>query len=1007
VTVRKEAAVPVIAQADVLVVESTFSGCVAAAEVARQGRKVALVSSSTSLPRELVVALRPWVREADLKALPEALAALFEACVKERTADGEGILHAGKLAEAFEDMLLDAGVQILYDLRPCGALIDGHRAAGAVFAGKAGLVAVGARAVVDCTPDARLAALAGARLADRPAPSGIQVGYSMLCAAQPPASELHLDEPANLVDGKVLVHGPFAEFRIRLALSPDATFRDAELTLKTRLAVAQIGQALRESRAWAGAGFVRGGDALLVAPTRRIAARPHGQEIELAACQPEGVEALLVCSPAIDVDDAAAAALADPFASTAIARLVAAADWTTLCADAPRPEDARVVLTTQPRQDMEAGIEARFGHEEPIRSTLAELPLGQPALPLVAECDVLVVGGGTSGLPAALVAAQNGAKTLLIEKHADLGGTHTIGGVSKYWFGRTTDFVRRLDRSALSTASQSGMPKCVAMLYPAVLSGAGVLPQCLAVGALAEADRVRGAVVVTPTGLAAIRAKIVVDATGDGDVAVRAGAEASWGTTRDAMTLWFSFGHFKGTRPEASRHYHSVVDLRDAIDFSRAIIASRRRNGVFGRGDFPQYYLTPRESRHVHGRATVTYADILSGRRYPDTVTVCRSNFDIKGLAASDLALCGYTELEFRRNYSAPIPLRALLPERLDHILVVGKAYSITHDALSLARMQRDLMALGGAAGLAAALAARDGKPPADVDVADLQRRLVRIGILTPADLAEPPDDGPDVPALVRQWAEGRLPLTGQVAVLARGERAVPLLRDALAKAAPQGKPALARALCFLGNRDGVPVLLDELRRQLAADPLPRSPQKAHQAPDHGYAPEPAFLINAIGIARDPRVIPLLAPLATRIRMNPRRSDDTFHYVFAIAYAAERIADPAALPALEILADKPAIGGAILPPGTDPRKTADVVPGRLAYLELCVARAMARCGSPRGYRRLIDALGAPRGFIARSARIELIDLAATDCGPDPRKWTAWLAEAPTPLPPKPFTRRIE
>ena len=85
-------------------------------------------------------------------------------------------------------------------------------------------------------------------------------------------------------------------------------------------------------------------------------------------------------------------------------------------------------------------------------------------LPVVATCELVVVGGGTSGMPAALVATRQGVDTILVEKFGDVGGTHTIGGVSKYWFGRETDFVGRLDRDAGRTMQATGMPKCMGML---------------------------------------------------------------------------------------------------------------------------------------------------------------------------------------------------------------------------------------------------------------------------------------------------------------------------------------------------------------------------------------------------------------------------------------------------------------------------------------------------------------------------------------------------------------
>ncbi len=810
---------------------------------------------------------------------------------------------------------------------------------------------------------------------------------------------------------------------MRLDVKGAGAFRDAELALKARFVATKAAHELKakKSGGWKQAAFARGGDSLLVEPTRRLRGRSRGFKIEIASCLPQGVDNLLVCSPAIDVDDKAANALHSPLNTVAIALVVAQADWDKLCADGQDLTDADVILATnaKPVRKRLPNVDVRFNETaKPIYRTAMHVDLGELNIPIVAECDVLVVGGGTSGVPAALVASKNGMDTILIEKHSDLGGTHTIGGVSVYWFGRKTDFVRRLDRSASTLMSQTGMPKCVGILDLLMRTGTRVVPQCLAAGVLVKDNQVRGIVVVTPNaGLAAITSKVVIDATGDGDLAAWAGADYAWGTTRDAMVMWYSFAHFMGAEPEANRQFQSPLDARDATDLSRAIITARRRGGLWGKkGEFPIYYLTARESRHIKGRYTVTYADILNRRRHPDVVVVCESNFDLKGIAASDLAHCGYTEKDFRKNYTVCIPYRALLPEKLENILVIGRAFSVTHDALSLARMQRDMMAMGGVGGMAASMAVKSGKTLSSVNVRQLQQNLLKLGILSKNDLKglPPADDKANqrlskeqLIKLVSELARGTLSLPGQVMVLCHGKAAVPILTEALTNAPQQGKVPLAKALCFLGETEGVPILLDEIRRQFAADRLPGTRQKTHEVPDHGYAPEPVFLINALGLARDRRVLPILKPLARRIKMNPKESDTMFQYVFSICYAAERIADTKAIEALDILADKPGIRSSVLPIGTDPRKTGNVASERYAYLELCVGRALARCGSPRGYRILIDYLRDHRGTYARSAHSELVDLVGKDWGYTPAAWQKWLKQAPKRLPPKPYLKRID
>ncbi|MGB2819350.1 MAG: FAD-dependent oxidoreductase, partial [Phycisphaerae bacterium] len=487
-------------------------------------------------------------------------------------------------------------------------------------------------------------------------------------------------------------------------------------------------------------------------------------------------------------------------------------------------------------------------------------------------------------------------------------------------------------------------------------------------------------------------------------------ATTDYGTRRDAMTLWYSFARYRGSNPEAARHFDCVVDPRDPTDMTRAMISSRRRGPARGADDFPQYYLTPRESRHVRGGHTVTVADILSRRRFEDVVLICKANFDIKGIADGDLYLSGYIEPGYVENHSVQIPYRALRPGELENILVVGKAYSATHDALGLARMQRDLMAMGGAAGLAAARAARNDEALSAIDVKALQKALVALGVLSQADLqavrgvkdSELPElNEGELRRMIDRLAGGRLDLEGEVGVLTRPKRSIPLLREALAKAGGKGKLAVARALCFLADPGGADVLLAEIDRQLQAAGLPPKPFRMHHAsPDHGYAPEICFLINSLGRLGDARVIPHMTEVARRVKMDPAKSDVMFDYVFSVCHAAERLGDPACVEALTILADKPCIRGSVLPRRTDPRKTASRQADRYAYLELCAGRALARCGARRGYDIVLDYLRDARGFLARSAHEELVALSGRDLGYDGNAWRSWLSSAE--LSPRPY-----
>ncbi|KPK84238.1 MAG: hypothetical protein AMJ81_06155 [Phycisphaerae bacterium SM23_33] len=923
----------------------------------------------------------------------------FLTSCKESSAGDEIILDMIKLTEGMEDRILDKGVGLYYDLHPCGVQMAGRDVTAVLFA---------------CTPGASLAALAGAGTRRREsATKGTVVRYSMLCANPPKQPALTVKTVPQLAGGRVVMHGDFAEFRLRLAEGGSA-FDGSVRDLAARRLAATAAIELKQSGALGSGAFARGGDVLLADPTRRIVSRSAGGKLTLDACRPKEIDNLLVCSPTVDVDDAVAAALVEPLGGASLADVIARAPWSELSRK-QSVQAPTVRLSCAPLGSGKAlKGQARFTELSPIYRTSGAISIGGIQLDVIADCDVLVVGAGTSGMPAAVVAAQRGADTIAVEKYGDVGGTHTIGGVSKYWYGRRTEFVNRIDKDAKAMMTRSAMPKCMGMLSVLMRARPRLVTHCLAVGAVVDGPTISGAVVVTPRGLGIIRAKRVIDATGDGDIAARAGAETEYGTRRDAMTLWYSFAQYSGTNPEAARHFAYVVDPRDPTDMTRAIIAGRRykRRKV----SFPQVYLTPRESRHIRGAYRVTVADLLAERRFEDLLLICRANFDIKGMGDSDLTFSGYVEWSRLKEYSVQIPYRAIRPVDLENILVVGKAYSVSHDVLALARMQRDLMAMGGAAGLIAADSARAGTSLARLDAKALQVKLVKLGVLSQDDLqsikgvrdnALPPMSKDELRRLIGQLAAGELKLDGQVNILARPKAAIPLLKEALAQADGKAKAELARALCFLGDPNGSPALLEELRRLLSDKTLPgisRGRVTPHHLPDQGFAPDATYLINTLARLGDRSIIPFLADIAKKVEPETHKTGTMFSYIFSVCYAAERLGAPGCIEALTILADKQGIRGGSIPRGTDPRRTArglvSMRDDRYAYLELCLGRALARCGSRRGYRIMLEYLQDIRGSLARSAHDELVALTGLDLGYDANAWRASLRSAK--VVPKPY-----
>ena len=130
-----------------------------------------------------------------------------------------------------------------------------------------------------------------------------------------------------------------------------------------------------------------------------------------------------------------------------------------------------------------------------------------------------------------------------------------------------------------------------------------------------------------------------------------------------------------------------------------------------------------RETRRIIGEYQLTAADVLAARKFDDVIARGSYPIDIHNPTGSGTIVRAVPPGE-----AYDIPLRCLLPQRVDHLVVAGRCISGTHEAHSSYRVMPIAMATGQAAGVCAALAARTGKVPRDLLAPDVQRELRRQG---------------------------------------------------------------------------------------------------------------------------------------------------------------------------------------------------------------------------------------------------------------------------------------
>ena len=415
--------------------------------------------------------------------------------------------------------------------------------------------------------------------------------------------------------------------------------------------------------------------------------------------------------------------------------------------------------------------------------------------PVVGRTDVLVVGGGPAGLCAAIAAARNGARVILTERYGHLGGLASGGEVivlddmadltEKTVAGLCDEFIARLDalgaavyppvedqfvssEAAWARWGRWGLQDNYARTQPKTITYAVAfdpeafkfvsLEMLHAAGvelrlhstfadAIVEDRVLRGAIFETKAGRQAILARVIVDASGDGDVFARSGADYELGTY--VMTVVHRFANVNvehaiewerahaDEAAQLNREIKSIYGgawdywwLRTTIDGvvwcncphlsnlnalcveDQTYVEREARQRIFRALDFARKNLPGferaqlvdtapqlgvRQTRLLRGEYVLTKQDVLSGRWFVDRIGRGRDYY---------------------------YPYRTLLPVGIENLLVAGRCFSATSEAQKMSREIPPMMVIGEAAGVAAALALRERITPRQVDICQLQELL-------------------------------------------------------------------------------------------------------------------------------------------------------------------------------------------------------------------------------------------------------------------------------------------
>lgn len=428
------------------------------------------------------------------------------------------------------------------------------------------------------------------------------------------------------------------------------------------------------------------------------------------------------------------------------------------------------------------------------------------------EYDVIVVGGGPAGIAASIAAKRGGAKTILVERYGFLGGMATAGMVGSFCGFFTTGSLKKMivggiankiiellkHHNAVSEKSISRVdPRIASMRFnPEIFkfvvedliskNDIELLFHTLAVEIIwsERSNNLSGIVIENKSGRFALLGKIIIDATGDADIAFKAGVPFEVGDKAgktQALTTMFRLinvdiekmkdltlqevrrrlesalqtGEYRITRIEGiinpalpigivSANITCVSDISalNSWQLTKAEIEGRRqaleyikvfRHYLPGFENAELSCFAPqigiRETRRIQGDYILDEQDVIKGRKFEDAI--CLGAWPIE-IHNPEKHLIEWKFLEKEDDYYT-IPLRSILPKNVENLIVVGRCISATHEAQASIRVIAQAFGTGEAAGLIASESISSKSSPREVRIDRIKKELIRQGAILEA----------------------------------------------------------------------------------------------------------------------------------------------------------------------------------------------------------------------------------------------------------------------------------
>ncbi|MCY9670463.1 FAD-dependent oxidoreductase [Paenibacillus alginolyticus] len=437
-----------------------------------------------------------------------------------------------------------------------------------------------------------------------------------------------------------------------------------------------------------------------------------------------------------------------------------------------------------------------------------EVNIPAESIPVSHKVDVVVIGGGPAGIAAAISAAANGAKTLLIEQRGFLGGMGTVALVPAFcpFTDKVKPVIRGLGMRLMERMKQSCNddyrkdyensldwvpidPEVLKRVYDdaAQESGVSLLYHTFVYDVVLSEDHrnVEGIIIVNKSGRSVVSCRYVIDATGDADIAAKAGVPFQKGGEQGELqsgSMCYlltnvdrkKFNRFIEESGDTSQLHQTVekgmadgalptgrksvsglawvndylvgvnfghifgIDGTKAEDLTRGALEGRRlveRQVQFFRAYVPGFenahvvatgeQVGIRETRRIQGDYVLTADDFMQARSFEDDIA--RNAYYIDIHMATSKQNMTFKHLEPGQSHG--VPYRILLPVGIDNMWVPGRAASSDRAVQGSLRVMPNCFAMGEASGTAAALALKTSANSREVAVAELQMKLLQNGV--------------------------------------------------------------------------------------------------------------------------------------------------------------------------------------------------------------------------------------------------------------------------------------